>query len=36
MLEKGSIFGRDLASLHCPIMLQMKTTALGYWQIKEN
>lgn len=33
-LEMGSIFKRDLASLHCPVALKMQTTSSGFWQVK--
>jgi hypothetical protein len=30
-LEMGSIFKRDLASLHCPVAIKMQTTSSGFW-----
>ena len=32
-LEMGSIFKRDLASLHCPVAIKMQTTSSGFWQV---
>ncbi len=29
----GSIFKRDLASLHCPVAIRMQTTSSGFWQV---
>jgi len=31
--ERGSIFGREVASIHCPIVIKFNTTTAGYWQI---
>jgi hypothetical protein len=32
-MEMGSIFKRDLASLHCPVAIKMQTASSGFWQV---
>ena len=31
--RKGEIFGREIASIHCPVTLRLCTSLEGYWQL---